>query len=92
MSRPKPIVLLEQTSKISYITDQILEAVTIWAVFYKNSAFNLKSFNSLAIYPGPKYKKTIFVNQGHASNLARKLNKQFDSGDFTVVKLANSGK
>ena len=53
MSRPKPKVLLEHTNKRTYKSEQILEAEAIWAVFYKNEPFNLKSFNSLTSYPGP---------------------------------------
>ena len=89
MSRPKPKVLLEHTNKKNYKTDQVLEADAIWAVFYKNQPFNLKSFNSLTSYPGPKYKKVSFSNPGHAHNLAKKLNKTFGCEDFQVVKLTS---
>jgi hypothetical protein len=87
MSRPKPQVLLEYTNKKTYKSEQILEAEAIWAVFYKNEPFNLKSFNSLTSYPGPKYKKVSFSNPGHAINLAKKLNLTFGTEDFQVVKL-----
>jgi hypothetical protein len=87
VSRPKPKVLLEYTNKKTYKSEQILESEAIWAVFYKNEPFNLKSFNSLTSYPGPKYKKTSFSNPGHALNLAKKLNLTFGTVDFQVVKL-----
>ena len=87
MSRPKPKVLLEQVNKKNYKCDQILEAEAVWAVFYKGHAFNLKSFNSLTSYPGPKYKKVSFSNPGHAHNLAKKLNQVFNCKDFEVYKL-----
>jgi hypothetical protein len=87
MSRPKPKVLLEHTNKKNYKTEQILEAEAIWAVFYKNQPFNLKSYNSLTSYPGPKYKKVSFSNPGHAINLAKKLNQMFNCNDFHVVEL-----
>lgn len=89
MSRPKPKVLLEYTNKKTYKAEQVLEAEAIWAVFYKNEPFNLKSFNSLTSYPGPKYKKTSFSNPGHAVNLAKKLNLTFSTEDFQVVKLTS---
>lgn len=89
MARPKPQILLEHHNKKTYKCDQILEADAIWAVFYKNQPINMKSFNSLTMYPGPKYKKVSFSNQGHAINLARKLNKQFNCNDFVVVKLTS---
>jgi len=89
MSRPQSSILIEYTDKKTYKTEQVLEAEgnAIWAVFYKNTAFNLKSFNSLTSYPGPKYKKTSFSNPGHAYNLSKKLNEQFNCNDFKVVKL-----
>jgi hypothetical protein len=87
MSRPKPNVLLEFINKKTYKTEQILESEAIWAVFYKKEPFNLKSFNSLTSYPGPKYKKVSFSNPGHAINLAKKLNQMFGCQDFEVVKL-----
>jgi hypothetical protein len=87
MSRPKPKILLEFTNKKTYKSEQILEADAIWAVFYKNEPFNLKSFNSLTSYPGPKYKKVSFSNPGHAHNLAKKLNLTFGTEDFQVVML-----
>ena len=87
MSRQKPIVLLEYTNSATYKCEQVLDAEAIWAVFYKDKPFNLKSSNMLTNYPGPKYKKTSFSNPGHAHNLAKKLNDMFKSKDFTVVKL-----
>jgi hypothetical protein len=87
MARPKPKILLEYVNNKNYKTEQILKADAIWAVFYKNQPFNLKSFNSLTNYPGPKYKKTSFSNRGHAINLAKKLNKMFNCKDFQVIEL-----
>ena len=87
MSRPKPNVLLEHVDKKTYKSEQILEAEAIWAVFYHDAPFNLKSANMLTNYPGPKYKKVSFSNPGHAINLAKKLNDLFNCEDFTVVKL-----
>lgn len=89
MSRPKPKVLLEHVNKKNYKAEQILESEAIWAVFYKTEPFNLKSFNSLTSYPGPKYKKVSFSNPGHAHNLAKKLNATFNTEDFQVVKLTS---
>jgi hypothetical protein len=79
--------LLEHVNKKSYKSEQVLEAEAIWAVFYKDKPFNLKSSNVLTNYPGPKYKKVSFSNPGHAHNLASKLNELFTTEDFAVVKL-----
>ena len=89
MSRPKPTILREYIDKKTYKTEQVLQSDAIWAVFFQNQPFNLKSANILTSYPGPKYKKTSFSNPGHALNLAKKLNNLFDSDEFTVVKLTS---
>jgi hypothetical protein len=87
MSRPKPQVLVELTNKSTYKTEQVLAAEGIWAVFFDNKPINLKTSNLLVQYPGPKYKKVSFSNQGHAINLAKKLNTQFKTDKFSVVLL-----
>jgi len=87
MSRPKPKVLVEQTDKQTYKTEQVLDATGIYAVFYDAKPINLKTHNMLVQYPGPKYKKVSFSNPGHAINLARKLNTQFKTDRFSVVLL-----
>tara|TARA_B110000046_G_scaffold153751_1_gene163408 strand:+ start:1248 stop:1538 length:291 start_codon:yes stop_codon:yes gene_type:complete len=87
MSRPKPTVILENINNKTYKSEQVLEADAIWAVFYQEKPFNLKSANALTNYPGPKYKKVSFSNPGHAHNLAKKLNEMFKSEEFSVFKL-----
>lgn len=92
MSRPKPKILLEITNKKTYKTEQVLEAEAIWAVFYKDCPINLKTGSIVAQQLGPKYKKISFSNSGHAYNLAEKLNKMFDTNDFSVYKLVTGEK
>lgn len=92
MSRPKPTVLLENINNKTYRSEQVLEAEAIWAVFYQDQPFNLKSANALTSYPGPKYKKTSFSNPGHAHNLAKKLNDLFKCNEFSVHKLTSGEK
>ena len=87
MSRPKPTVLIEHTDKHTYKTEQVLASEGVWAVFFDNKPINLKTSNMLTQYPGPKYKKVSFSNPGHAKNLARKLNTQFQTNKFSVVLL-----
>lgn len=87
MSRPKPSVILENVNKSTYKSNQVLEADGIYAVFYDNAPINLKTFNILVSYPGPKYKKSAFSNAGHAINLCKKLNVMFKTDKFSVVLL-----
>jgi hypothetical protein len=92
MSRPKPSVLIENTNKQTYKTEQVLASEGIWAVFFDGRPINLKTSNLLTQYPGPKYKKVSFSNSGHAINLARKLNCQFRTDKFSVVLLRQGDK
>ena len=87
MSRPKPTIILEHTNRETYKVEQILESEAIWAVFYQDKPFNLKSGSAISSYPGPKYKKVSFSNPGHAHNLAKKLNSLFNTDQFKVMKL-----
>jgi hypothetical protein len=87
MSRPKPTVLLEYVNKTTYKSDQVLASEGIWAVFYNQQPINLKTYNMLVNYPGPKYKKVSFSNKGHAINLAKKLNSLYKTDKFSVVLL-----
>lgn len=91
MSRSQPKILLEHVEKSTYKCDQVVEAAGIWAVFYDGQPINLKSSHYLAGDVAPKYKKTSFSNPGHARNLCRKLNAQFNTSKFTVVYM-NSGR
>lgn len=88
MARPKPTVLLEFKSK-NFRTEQILQADAIYAVYYKDRPFNFKSISNTE--GDIKYKKTVFVNSGHAFGLASKLNKQFKTTDFSVRKFSDQG-
>ena len=92
MSRPKPVVIIEQTNKSTYKIEQVLASEGVWAVFYDDKPINLKTSNFLVQYPGPKYKKVSFSNPGHAKNLARKLNSQFKTDKFSVVLLTAGNK
>ena len=85
-------MLLEITNKKTYKTEQVLEAEAIWAVFYKDNPINLKTSSLVVQQLGPKYKKVSFSNSGHAINLAEKLNKMFNSNDFSVYKLTTGEK
>jgi len=86
MARKSAKVLIESDNKKSNKIDRILASDGVWTVYYQNKPFNLRSDSKVA-FVAPKYKTTAFNNSGHAINLAKKLNKQFDTTDFTVVLL-----
>lgn len=79
--------MLETINKATYISEQVLEAVGTWAVYYDNKPINLKTLNILVNYPPAKYKKIAFSNSGHAINLCKKLNIMFKTDKFSVVLL-----
>ena len=92
MARPKPTIILEHTDNQTYRSEQVLKAIAVYSVFYKEEAINLRSLNSLVNFPGPKYKKVSFSNPGHAINLAQRLNKLFRCSDFEVYVLTKGDK
>jgi len=83
MSRPQPKVLLQYNDKNTN-TLQVIAGEKVYAVYYKNSPINLKYIKS---FQNIKYRKTSFINPGHAHNLANKLNKTFKTDLFKVVEL-----
>lgn len=87
MARPKPELLLESVDRKTYRSEQVLKADALYAVYYCGAPFNLRSQSQVVSYPGPKYRKTCFPNVGAARNLARRLNKKFNTDQFTVVRL-----
>lgn len=89
MSRPKPTVLLETVDIKTKKAEQVIYAEAIYAVFYKGKPINLKMFSTVTDYPGPKYRKTSFPSPAHAFNLADRLNKRFNTSDFTVIMLVD---
>ena len=88
MARPKPTIIIEQVDK-NYNSEQVLDADAIYAVFYQGKPINIRTLNTLVNYPGPKYKKVSFSNSGHAFNLADRLNKKFNTDEFSVVRLVS---
>lgn len=90
MARPSASIILESTpNATSGKSDQVIESNGVWAVYYKNKPINLKTI-SIRAFIAPRYKPTSFANKGHAINLAKKLNKQFNTTDFTVVILSHA--
>ena len=89
MARPKPNVLLEKVDPVTYKAEQVLEAGYVYAVFFQGKPINLRVINKLVSYPGPKYKNTSWQNPGYAINLAERLNKQFNTDEFSVYQMSD---
>lgn len=93
MSRPKPDVLLVHNKDRDGIRVlELLEAEAIWTVKYTGleddgTFINLRSRNTMLDYPGPKYGRVAFANEGAAHLLCRKLRKQFRDPNFHVFRL-----
>ena len=84
MARPRPTIILEHVNPKTYKAEQVLDAEAIYAVFYQGKPINLRTLSHLVSYPGPKYKKISFSNKGHCFNLAERMNKLFNTTEFTV--------
>jgi len=86
MSRPSAKILLS-TQFSDHLSLEVLAATALYAVLYKSQPINLKQKYWNASGELIKYPKTAFPNQAPANNLAAKLNKEFFTEDFTVVKI-----
>lgn len=87
MARPKPNVLLQSSPNQKNHIESIIDSDSLYAVFYKGKPINIKYESVFAGDFFPKYKKTSFPSKAHALNLRDRLNKLFNTNDFTVVKL-----
>lgn len=92
MARPDSSILNEYIDRKTYVSEQILESEAIWAVYYKEKPFNLRSKSVMSSKNDPKYKKTCFNSPAHAFRLAKRLNKTFNCNDFSVFKLIKGEK
>ena len=85
MARPKPTILLQQRIGQTDLEMLILKGEGYWTVLYNNEPINIAREHYYI--DRKKYSNTGFAHEGHAVNLARKLNHQFDTDKFTVRKL-----
>lgn len=90
--RKKPKILIEKTDKDTYISEQVLVADGVYAVFYQGKPISIRKVNSLIDDNSAKYTKTIYSAIGHAVGLAKKLNKKFNTTDFDVYMMTGSKK
>ena len=83
MSRPAAKTLLKQ--RIGQTHDQITvtEQTGYWIVVYQDQPVNLLR-DSIYGFDSKKYIKNGWANEHSAHTLAKKLNRWFDTEDFTV--------
>lgn len=62
---------------------ELLVASSVYVVLYRGEPFTVRMRSALTDKP-PKYRRTSFTYAGMAKCLADRLNKRFNTTDFTV--------
>jgi len=86
MARP-PATTLLSTELDDFTGCDILSAPGLWAVLYKQQPFNLKTRYWSERGELNKYLRVVYPNAKPAENLAKKLNKDFFTDEFSVRKI-----
>jgi hypothetical protein len=86
MARPGAEILLSRQLD-DFTGIEVLSAQGLWTVLYKDKSINLKTKYWTERGELKKYVRTTYPNKKPADNLAKKLNKDFFTNDFTVVKI-----
>ena len=86
MARPSAeIILSRQLDDFNSV--EVLSAQGLYAVLYKDQPFNLKTTHWTERGELKKYLKVVYPNAKPAENLAKKLNRDFFTDEFTVKKI-----
>jgi len=86
MTRPSANIIIK-TEVTDFLDVDILEAVGLYAVLYKDKPFNIRQRYWSSQGEMIKYPKIVYPSLAAARNLAKKLNQQFFTEDFTVKKI-----
>ena len=86
MARPPATILLSRQLD-DFTVIEVLDAEGLYAVLYKDLPFNLKTESWTERGELKKYVRTTYPNKKPAENLAKKLNKDFFTTEFTVRKI-----
>ena len=86
MARPGATTLLSRQLD-DFTGIDILTAPGVWAVLYKDQPINLKTRYWSERGELKKYLRVVYPNAKPAENLAKKLNRDFFTEDFTVKKI-----
>jgi len=86
MARPKPEIIA--SSNVSdWLSVDVLKADHLYTVLYQGQAINIRQRYWSAQGETIKYLKTTYASLANAENLAKKLNKDFLTEDFTVKEV-----
>ena len=85
MARPQQKILLTHNDE-DYFVD-IISSEGLWVIVYKSQPINLRRKFWILNGTTHKYMKTAYPNHAHAYRTAAKLNKIFNTDEFTVVKV-----
>ena len=85
MSRPQQQILLTNNDQDHFV--DIISSLGLWAVVYKSQPINLRRRFWILSGITHKYMKTAYPNHAHAYRTAQRLNKIFNTDEFTVVKV-----
>ncbi len=83
MSRPKPTLIASHMS--GDVCFEVCEADAVYAVLYQGRPIKVRTHNPDVRYQGYKYGKASFPEPGHAIRLARRLNQEHSTEDFSVA-------
>ena len=86
MARPGATILLSRHLD-DFNSTEVLDAQGLYAVLYKDKPINLKTESWNERGQLKKYVRTTYPNKKPAENLAKKLNRDFFTEDFTVKKI-----
>ena len=86
MARPRATILLSRQLD-DFNGVEVLAAQGLYAVLYKDLPFNLKAESWTSRGQLKKYLKVVYPNRAPAENLAAKLNRDFFTTEFSVVKI-----
>jgi len=84
MARPSPRVIATYFDGVKEI--ELLDRPEVYCVLYQGKPISLR-VNTYNLNGSPKrYPRTAFTTLAPCANLARLLNKQFETTDFTASK------
>lgn len=87
MARPSPLVLLEYLDPDSGTQIEILAASAVYVVMYQGQHIGIRAQSHGLGISIKKYKKLSFNHEGSARRAVKQLNQQFNTEDFSYIKI-----